>query len=87
MSAEVVLVHSIDKAECLLLTASLATVREAGDSDSATTVSNVDTPGERLERDRDTEFLNGPQVQLILVLAIERQENVKTAWWILAVGD
>jgi len=87
MSAEVVLVHSIDEAECLLLATSLATVREAGNSDSTSTVSDIDTPGERLQRDRHAEFLNGPQVQLVLVLAVERQKNVKTAWRILAVSD
>lgn len=87
VSAEVVLVHSIDEAECLLLTASLAAMREARNSDSAATVSNVDTPGEGLQCDWNTELLNGPQIQLVLILAIERQENMKAAWWILAVGD
>lgn len=87
MSAEVVLVYSIDEAESLLLAAPLAAMRETRDSNSAATVSDVDTPGEGLQCDGHTELLNGPQVELILILAIERQENMEAAWWILAVGD
>ena len=87
VSAEIVLVYSIDEAECLLLTASLAAMREARNSDSAATVSDINTPGKGLQRDGNTELLNGPQVQFVLILAIKRQENMKAAWWILAVGD
>jgi hypothetical protein len=87
VSAQIILVHSIDEAESLLLTASLATMRETGDSDSTTTVSDVDTPGERLQCDGDTELLNCPQVQLVLIFAIVREEDVKTAWRILAISE
>ena len=76
MSAEVVLVYSIDESECQLLAASLAAMREARDGDSAATVSNVDTPWKGLQYDGNTELLNGSQVQFVLILAIERQEDV-----------
>ena len=87
MSAKVVLVYSVNEAERLLLAAPFAAMREARDSNPAATVSNVDTPGERLQCDGNTKLLNSAQVQLVFILAIERQENMKTAWWILAVGD
>jgi hypothetical protein len=87
VATEVILVYSIDEAECLLLAASLAAMREAGDSNAAATVSNIDTPGKGLQCDGNTELLDGPQVQFVLILAIERQENVEAAWRILAVGD
>jgi hypothetical protein len=87
VSAEIVLVHSIDKAECLLLAAALAAMRETRNSDATATVSDVDTPGECFQRNGDTELLNGTQVQLVLILTIERQEKVQTAWGILAVSE
>jgi hypothetical protein len=86
VSAQIVLIHSIDEAECLLLAASLAAVRETRDSDSAATISDVDTPGEFFQRNGDTELLDGTQIQLVLILTIERQEDVKTAWRILAIS-
>ena len=87
MSTEIVLVYSIDEPKSLLLTAALAAVSETRNSNSATTIGDIDAPGERLQRDWHIKLLDGPQVQLVLVFAIERQENMETAWWILAVGQ
>jgi hypothetical protein len=87
VSAEIVLVDSIDEAECLLLTASLAAMRKSGNSNSTTTVGDVDTPRKCFERDWHTKLLNGPQVQLVLVFAVEGKENVEAARRILAVSE
>ena len=76
MSAKVVLVYSVNEAERLLLAAPLAAMREARDSNPAATVSNVDTPWKGLQYDGNTELLNGSQVQFVLILAIERQEDM-----------
>lgn len=87
VSAEIILVYSVDEAERLLLAASLAAMREPRDSNAAATVGDVDTSGEGIQCNGNTELLNGPQVKLILILAIERQENMEAAWRVLAVGD
>jgi hypothetical protein len=76
MAAEVILVYSIDQSESLLLTAAFAAVREARNSDSTATVSDVDTPGKGFKCDGYAKLFNSPQVQLILIFAVERQENV-----------
>jgi hypothetical protein len=86
VATEVILVYSIDQSECLLLTTAFAAMREARDGDSTATVSDVDTPGKGFESDGHTELSDSPQVQLILIFAIERQENVQAAWRILTVA-
>jgi hypothetical protein len=86
VAAEVILVYSIDKSERLLLTAAFAAVRETRNSDSTSTVSDVDTPGERFECDEDAELLDGSQVQLVFLFAVERQEDMQAAWRVLEVA-
>lgn len=72
VSAKVVLVNPINEAESLLLAVSLAAVRESRDRDSTATIGNVDAARESLKCDGHTEFLNCPQVKLVLVFAIKR---------------
>jgi hypothetical protein len=76
VAAKIILVYSVDKAECLLLTASFATVREARDSDSTATVSDVDAPGKGFECYGHAELLDRSQIKLVLVFAIERQKDM-----------
>jgi hypothetical protein len=76
VSAQIVFVDSIDETKRLFLTISLATMRETRNRDSTPAISYVDAPWERLKCDRHTQFFDRPQVELVLILTVEREKDV-----------
>jgi hypothetical protein len=74
--AKIVFVDSVDETERLFLAVSLAAMRKTRDRDSTPAIGYVDAPWEGLECDRHTQFFDGPQVELVLILAVEREEDV-----------
>jgi hypothetical protein len=84
---EIVFVNSIDEAERLFLAVSFAAMRKTRDRYPTATVGNVNTPWERFERYRHTQLFDRSQVELVLVLAIKRKEDMQATRRIFTVGQ
>ena len=74
--AEIVFVNSIDEAERLFLAVAFAAIRKTRDRDSTAEIGDVDASWKRFERYWHAQFFDGPQVELILILAVEREEDM-----------
>jgi hypothetical protein len=87
VALDVLAVDLVDKLEGPLLTMTLATVGETGDGDTTATVDDINGLGVRVEGKRHTELLNSVQVQLIFLVSVEGEENVKAGWRVLAIDE
>ena len=87
VALEVFLIHLVDQLEGRLLAMSLTAMRESGNRNARGSVNDVDALGIRCERERDTEFVDGIEIQLVFLVAIKGEENVDTGGWIIAVHD
>jgi hypothetical protein len=87
VALDVLGVDLVDELEGPLLAMALATVWETGDSDTTATVDDINRLGVGVEGKRNTELLDGVKVQFILLVSVERQENVKAGRRVLAVDE
>lgn len=58
------------------LTAALTAMRKARDGDATSAISYIDTLWVLSQRERNTEFPDRVEVKLILLVAIEREEDM-----------
>jgi hypothetical protein len=71
VALQVLAVYLVDELEGPLLTVSLATVGETRDGNTAASVGYVDGLGIRIEGQGHAEFLNGIQIELVLLVTVE----------------
>jgi hypothetical protein len=87
VALDVLAVDLVDELEGPLLAMALTTVGETRHSDTTAAVDDIDGLGVRIKGERHTELLNGVQVQLVFLVSVEGEEDVKTGWRVLAVDE
>lgn len=85
VALEIFRVDLVDEFECPLLAVSFSTVGEPRNGDTAATIGHIDGLGVRIKSERNTKFLNGVEIELVLLVAVERKEDVQTRRRVVAV--